>query len=140
MSSPLDFAIFGAYRREAEVIFAALSEGTHVSLQARHPLDSLAKFHKPDSSIVTAADFLVQAHILNALITSFPSDVILAEESLKGDLDPDFLTEVANRLPPELNLSDLSHTLPTVPATVERWWAAPPVIASRAATTRLRLH
>jgi hypothetical protein len=97
-SSPLYFTIFGSYQRESEVVFAALSKSAPISLEIRHPPDSLTKFRKPDGSLVTTSEFIIQAHILNILITSFPSDVILAEESLKGELDAAFLTEVTNGL------------------------------------------
>jgi 3'(2'), 5'-bisphosphate nucleotidase len=121
----MDFSMFGAYQREAQATLTALYEGTLASLRLR---SSISGFTKADGSVVTSSDFVTQAHVLSAIVAAFPSDVIVAEESLAGDLDDALLSQIDASLPPTLNIRELfSHCRTTVPSAVDRWWTIDPI-------------
>lgn len=126
--APIDFSIFGKFEKEARTCFDALTEVGPKTVEWHQSLERATCFHKGDGSPVTVFDYVTQAMIMSHLLAEFPGDPIIAEETMKGDVLPEFLELVNRYAPRDMDVqSVLSHVKSYVPATVSRYWTIDPI-------------
>lgn len=127
MSEPT-FGHFGPFEKEASICYSALVVAAQKSIEFRNHLDTSTCFRKADRSPVTVFDHTIQAIILKRIVEAFPDEIIIAEESLKGDLAPEFTDKLKEFVPDDINITSLfSHVRETAPSTCTRYWTIDPI-------------
>jgi 3'(2'), 5'-bisphosphate nucleotidase len=118
---------FGEYGREVSTLVSILTPLIPLSLSVFDRLESALVDQKSDGSVVTVADFAIQALIMSGISSSFPGDLVLGEEDL-GALAPEFLSLVSTLLPAGFDpVAACAASVRSFPPGAHRVWAIDPI-------------
>lgn len=129
----MNYATFGQYQKEAECCLPVLVTASNIAETNRKEiLDNLETYmrKKDDGSKVTICDYLIQTYIVSAILSQFPDDYIMGEESLDNlqEIHPEFLNLVKSKLPASMNIEEVySQVHKTIPEEVHRFWVIDPL-------------